>query len=129
MQLEKSLSLEHIEQEFMNWRQERRNSREAIPQDLLDKARQLYPTYKKSVICERLKLSDKKLKEILDSSLFVIAQMPQAPAEIKAELPTKLPALPEAFAEFRLKTPNRELSIKIPCDYLGQCFSHMAGLL
>lgn len=109
MQSEKS-PLEQVEQEFMNWRQHRQNLREAIPQDLLDKARQLYPIYKKSVICERLRLSDKKFKELLDSSekqkdahpnLFVIAQMPQVPAGLKAELASELPALPEAFAEFR----------------------------
>lgn len=133
MQSEKS-PLEQVDQEFMNWRQHRQNLREAIPQDLLDKARQLYPIYKKSVICERLRLSDKKFKELLDSSekqkdahpnLFVIAQMPQAPAELK----TELPALPEAFAEFRLKTKDRELCIQIPCDYVGHVFPHMAGLL
>ena len=133
MQLEKSLSLEQVEQEFMNWRKQRRNSREAIPQDLWKKAVQLYPAYKTPVICKRLKLSGGELRQQmlksdnqndLASNPFVIAQMPAA-----HELPAELPALPEAFAEFTLKTPNRELSIKIPCDYLGQCFAHMGGLL
>ena len=130
MQLKKSLSLEQVEQEFMHWRQNRRNSREAIPQDLWKKAVQLYPAYKTPVICKRLKLSGGELRQQMLKSCnqndlapnpFVIAQMPAVQAE--------LPAVPKAFAEFTLKTPNRELSIKIPCDYLGQCFSHMAGLL
>ena len=130
MQLEKSLSLEQVEQEFMNWRQNRRNSREAIPQDLWEKAAQLYPAYPTSMICQRLKLSGGELKQHmlkpenqndLAQNPFVIAQMPAVQAE--------LPAVPEAFAEFTLKTPNRALSIKIPCDYLGQVFPHMAGLL
>ena len=134
MQLEKLPSLEQVEQEFILWRQNRRNSREAIPQDLWKKAVQLYPAYKTPVICKRLKLSGGELRQQMLKSgnqndlapnPFVIAQMPAAPAE----LPAELPALPEAFAQFILKTPNRELSIKIPCDYLGQCFSHMAGLL
>ena len=133
MQLEKPLSLEHVEQEFILWRQNRRNSREAIPQDLWKKAVQLYPAYKTPVICKRLKLSGGELRQQMLKSgnqndlapnPFVIAQMPATPALIP-----ELPALPEAFAEFTLKTPNRELCIKIPCDYLGQVFPHMAGLL
>ena len=137
MQLEKSLSLEKVEQEFIHWRQNRRNSREAIPQDLWEKAAQLYPAYPTSMICQRLKLSGGELKQHMLKSEnqndlapnpFVIAQMPATP-ELIPELPAELPALPEAFAEFTLKTPNRELSIKIPCDYLGQCFAHMGGLL
>lgn len=131
------LEIAQIEQEFNQWRKIRRNSREEIPQDLLYKARKLYPAYKKSMICERLKLSDKKLKQILDSAEepkdtpfnpFVIAKMPVAP-ELSTELSAELPALPEAFAEFVLKTSDRELGIKIPCAYLSQCFAHLGGLL
>ena len=133
MQSEKLLSLEQIEQEFIHWRQNRSSPREPIPQYLWQKAVRLYPTYTTSMIRERLKLSGSQLKEQIlqfeessdfKDNPFVIAKMPEAP-----ELPAKLPALPEAFASFTLKTSDRELRIQIPCAYLGQCFAHMGGLL
>jgi len=95
MQSKKSPSLEQVEQEFILWRQSRRSPREAIPEYLWAKAVQLYPAYTTSVIRERLKISGSQLKQQLlkleasinsptdlKSNSFVIAQMPEDPAEL-----------------------------------------------
>ncbi len=129
MQYKESSLLEQVEQAFIDWRAQRRNRSEAIPPGLWEKAVRLYPTYKTSVICQRLRLSGRQLRqhllasenstdlpEDLAQNPFVIAKMPKVTA-------------PQALASFTLKTSGRELSLQIPCDYVGQIFPHMAGLL
>ncbi len=55
------LTLEVVKKAFAQWRYQRTSRFESTPQ-------KLYPKYKKTVICRRLRLSGSQLKLHLDSS-------------------------------------------------------------
>ena len=62
------LTLEIVEKAFQLWREQRTSRSESIPQKLWEMVLKLYPKYKKTVICRRLRLSGSQLKLHLDSS-------------------------------------------------------------
>ena len=62
------LTLEVAEKAFAQWREQRTSRSESIPQKLWEMVLKLYPKYKKTVICRRLRLSGSQLKHHLDSS-------------------------------------------------------------
>ena len=62
------LTLEVVEKAFAQWREQRTSRSESIPQKLWEMVLKLYPKYKKTVICRRLRLSGSQLKHHLDSS-------------------------------------------------------------
>lgn len=73
-----SLTLELVEAAFYEWREQRNSRRESIPENLWAMAVGLYPQYKRSKICHRLRLSGSQFKrrlevEALPASGFVLA--------------------------------------------------------
>ena len=72
------LTLELVEEAFVQWREQRTSRSESIPKKLWEMVLKLYPKYKKTVICRRLGLSGSQLKQHLDNrsssdSGFVLA--------------------------------------------------------
>jgi hypothetical protein len=62
------LTLESVEQAFAQWREQRSSRSESIPKKLWEMVLKIYPKYKRTVICRRLRLSGSQLKQQLDSS-------------------------------------------------------------
>ena len=62
------LTLESVEEAFQQWREQRSNLSEPIPKKLWEMVLKIYPKYKRTVICRRLRLSGSQLKQQLDSS-------------------------------------------------------------
>lgn len=74
------LTLESVEEAFAQWREQRSNRSEPIPKKLWEMVLKIYPKYKRTVICRRLRLSGRQLKQHLDSrccseSGFVLASV------------------------------------------------------
>ena len=65
-----NLTLESVEEAFQQWREQRSNLSEPIPKKLWEMVLKIYPKYKRSVICRRLRLSGSQLKQYLDSRCF-----------------------------------------------------------
>ena len=57
------LTLEVVEKAFAQWREQRTSRSESIPQKLWEMVLKLYPKYKKTVICRRLRLSGRLVSQ------------------------------------------------------------------
>lgn len=66
IQLVKNTNLDAIKRKFKQWRSQRHNSAEPIPEKLWSMAISLYPKYKRSNICQQLGLSGGQLKKHLE---------------------------------------------------------------
>ena len=64
----KNTSLNSVKLTFQQWRSKRRNSAEPIPDRLWSMAISLYPKYKRSSICQQLRLSGGKFKKHLEQA-------------------------------------------------------------
>jgi hypothetical protein len=85
------LTLEFVEKAFAQWREQRSSRSESIPKKLWEMVLKIYPKYKRTVICRRLRLSGSQLKQQLDSSSssgsgFVLASV----NPVKKQLTTHL---------------------------------------
>jgi len=65
-----NLTLESVEEAFQQWREQLSNLSEPIPKKLWEMVLKIYPKYKRTVICRRLRLSGSQLKQYLDSRCF-----------------------------------------------------------
>lgn len=78
------LTLESVEEAFQQWREQRSSRSESIPKELWGMVLKIYPKYKRTVICRRLRLSGSQLKKYLDSRFissgggFVLASIDSA---------------------------------------------------
>ena len=63
-----TLNLSSVEEAFQQWRAGRRHRAEAIPEALWSMALGLYPEYKRSIICDRLRLSGAQFKRRLEEN-------------------------------------------------------------
>jgi hypothetical protein len=61
------ITLKSVEEAFCKWRAQRNSRAESIPKDLWSMALELYPQYKRSIICHRLRLSGSQFKQRLES--------------------------------------------------------------
>lgn len=61
-----SVTLELAEEAFCKWRIQRSSRAEPIPENLWAMALRLYPHYKRSKICRRLRLSGSQFKQRLE---------------------------------------------------------------
>ena len=69
--METRLTLESLKGEFARWRQEKKTRSEAVPEELWNKALNLYPEYEASQICWQLRLEKKRLlKRLSDSGRY-----------------------------------------------------------
>ncbi len=53
---------------FEQWRMQRSSRSESIPEDLWEMAKSLYPYYKRSTICQQLRLSGTDFRQRLEES-------------------------------------------------------------
>lgn len=115
------VTMELAKESFFQWRSNRNNQAEPIPEELWGMALKLYPKYKRSTICEQLHLSGSGFKRRLEEGLpsfsdkgFVLAsksevkKMPKQGQEIQLTIQGKERAL-------TIYVEADELSMVIPC--------------
>lgn len=64
----KNINLDSVKRAFQQWRSQRHNSAEPIPDMLWDMAISLFPKHKRSSICQQLGLSGGQFKKRLEQS-------------------------------------------------------------
>lgn len=120
------VTMELAKESFSQWRNNRTNQAEPIPEELWGMALGLYPKYKRSTIFEQLHLSGSGFKRRLEEGLpafydkgFVLASN----SEVKK--------MPKQSQEIQLTIQGKEraLTIHIEADALSKVLPHVGALL
>lgn len=120
------VTMELAKESFSQWRSNRNSQSEAIPERLWSMALGLYPKYKRSTICEQLRLSGSGFKRRFEEGLpafidngFVLASK----GEVKKT--------PKQGQEIQLTIQGKEraLTIYIEVDALSKVVPHIGALL
>lgn len=121
-----SLTLELVEAAFCAWRAQRSSRAELIPNNLWSMALGLYPQYKRSIICHRLRLCGSQFKNRLEGEVkaltasgFVLASRD----EIKAN-----PA-PISEVSLTIQGKERALTVCVEVHALGYILPKLGMLL
>lgn len=120
------VTLDSVLLSFEEWRLQKSNQREAIPEPLWVQAESLYPQHEISEICRRLGLSYSQFKKRLDKASsehkdrgFVLAT-----AQIQPSHPTH-----SSEVLLRIKGQRRELTITVRSNALSHILPHLESLL
>ena len=120
------VTMELAKESFSQWRNNRTNQAEPIPEELWGMALGLYPKYKRSTICVQLHISGSGFKRRLEEGLpafydkgFVLASN----SEVKK--------MPKQSQEIQLTIQGKEraLTIHIEADALSKVLPHVGALL
>jgi hypothetical protein len=120
------VTMELAKESFSRWRSNRNNQAEPIPERLWGMALGLYPKYKRSTICEQLRLSGSGFKRRLEEGLpaftdkgFVLASK----SEVKK--------MPKHGQEIQLTIQGKEraLTIYVEVDALNKVIPYIGALL
>lgn len=121
-----SITLESVEAAFCEWRAQRSSRIDPIPEDLWGMALRLYPEYKRSKICHRLRLSSSQFKPRLESrdrppsnKGFVLA--------LRDEVNVNLQPSPEV--QLTIQGKERVLTLCVNVHALAQILPHVGVLL
>lgn len=121
-----SVTLELVDEAFCKWRAERSSRAELIPEYLWSMALRLYPHYKRSKICERLRLSGSQFKRRLDvepppfaDNGFVLAS--------KDEI--KVTPVPGQEIQLTIQGKERALMFCVDVRTLSHLLPHIGSLL
>lgn len=120
------ITLESAEEAFCLWRTQRRSRAELIPENLWSMALGLYPQYKRSKICEQLRLSGSQFKQRLEGSGytpsdngFVLASRDEV----------KVNTVPNHEVQLTIQGKERSLKLCVEVHALSQILSHLSVLL
>ena len=121
-----SISIETAEALFHQWRAQRSNRRELIPEHLWSIALRLYPQHMRSKICRRLGLSGGQFKQRLDGFRRVFADTGFVLAS-----DDEPKATPKVHPEVQLLIQGKErsLTFSLGADALLQILPHIGALL
>jgi len=121
------VTMELAKESFSQWRSNRTNQAEPIPDELWGMALSLYPKYKRSTICEQLHLSGSGFKRRLEEGLpafsdkgFVLASK----SEVK-----KFPKQGQQEIQLTIQGKERSLTIHVEADMLNTVIPHVGALL
>ncbi|WP_412755519.1 hypothetical protein [Legionella longbeachae] len=120
------VTLELVEVAFCEWRAQRSSRAESIPENLWTMAVGLYPQYKRSKICHRLRLSGSQFKRRIQGEIDPLAEngfVLASREEIKAR--------PELIPEVRLTIQGKEraLTLCVEMHALGHILPQLGMLL
>ena len=120
------VTLELAKESFSQWRSNRTNQAEPIPDELWGMALSLYPKYKRSTICEQLHLSGSGFKRRLEEGLpafsdkgFVLAYKSEVKKVHKQGQEIQL----------TIQGKERSLTIHVEADMLNTAIPHIGALL
>ncbi|HAT7074308.1 TPA: hypothetical protein ACGAEL_003204 [Legionella pneumophila] len=120
------VTMELAKESFSQWRSNRNNQAEPIPEKLWGMALGLYPKYKRSTICEQLHLSGSGFKRRLEEGLpafsdkgFVLASK------------SGVKKMPKQGKEIQLTIQGKEraLTIHVEAGELSKVIPHIGALL
>lgn len=121
-----NLTIDSVKAAFQEWRLHRRSSAEPIPENLWAMATGLEPHYKRSTICQQLRLSGSQFKQRLEGvcdrlieSGFVLASLDKVEADSKL--------LPEV--QLTIQGQVRSLTLCVNVNVLSQVLPHLGALL
>lgn len=121
-----SVTLELAEEAFCQWRIQRSSRAEPIPENLWAIALRLYPHYKRSKICHRLRLSGSQFKQRLEDSYptfadqgFVLASKDEVKATFNQNKKIQL----------TIQGKERALTLCVDVHALSQILPHIGALL
>lgn len=120
------ITLESVEAAFCDWRAQRSSRLDPIPEYLWSMALRLYPEYKRSKICHRLRLSGSQFKPRLES-------LEQSPADkgfvlaSKEEIQFNLPTSPDVHLTIQGK--ERSMTLCVSVHALPLILPHVGALL
>lgn len=121
-------TLESVEEAFREWRKNRRNSVEPIPENLWAMATGLYPQYKRSTLCQKLRLGGSQLKQRIDGGVsrltdsgFVLAS--------RDEIGSNLKPMPISAVQLTIQGQARSLTLCVDVTSLNQVLPHLGVLL
>lgn len=122
----KGVTLESAEAAFYEWRANRISLAEKIPENLWMMALGLYPHYKRSTICERLRLSGSQFKRRLEGDGpiaadkgFVLASRDTIQSNLMLNHDVQL----------TIQGKERALTLCVGLHALGQILPHISILL
>lgn len=120
------LTLESAEEAFRQWREKRSSRVESIPEMLWSMALGLYPQYKRSKICRRLRLSGAQFRERLEAGghLFASPGFVLASKEVVKETSILRPEI-----QLTLQGQARSMTLCFDVHALGQVLAHVGALL
>ena len=120
------VTLDSVLLSFEEWRLQKSNQREAIPEPLWAQAESLYPQHKIAEICRRLGLSCSQLKKRLDKtsraqkdSGFVLTT-----AQIERSHPSH-----SSEVLLRIEGKRRDLTITVGSNTLSHILPHLESIL
>lgn len=121
-----SMTLESAEAAFCEWRTKRGSLSDRIPENLWAMALGLYPQYKRSQICERLRLSGSQFKQRLEGDGhrvtdkgFVLASRDSVTSNL----------VPSHEVQLTIQGKERTLTLCVGLHALGQIVPHISVLL
>jgi hypothetical protein len=119
-------TLESAEEAFREWRMHRRSSVESIPENLWAMAIGLFPQYKRSAICQKLRLSGSQLKQRIEGAVsrltdsgFVLASRDEVESNSK----------PIPVVQLTIQGEVRSLTLCVDVNNLNQVLPHLGALL
>lgn len=121
-----NITLESVEAAFCDWRAQRSSRTDPIPEYLWAMALRLYPEYKRSKICHRLRLSGSQFKSHLESRVqspadkgFVLASR----EEVTANPP------PITGVQITIQGKERAMTLCFSVHALPLILPHVGALL
>ena len=121
-----SVTLELAEEAFCKWRIQRSSRAEPIPENLWTMALRLYPHYKTSKICHRLRLSGSQFKQRIEASYDTFADNGFVLAS-KNEV--KVTFNQNQAIQLTIQGRERALMVCVDVHGLSQILPHIAVLL
>lgn len=119
------VTIEQVKDAFEQWRSERKNRSEAIPEALWSMAVSLYPKFKRSIICQSLGLNGAHLRHHLEKAGHVFRTEGFVLASAKTENVEKV------SSELCLTLEGKQRTLTINCELssLGKVFSQLEAFL
>lgn len=121
------VSLESLSELFKEWRSKRCSRAERIPEVLWSRALELYPRYKRSIICRCLRLSGAQFKARLEKHVsresnngFVLASVDKVNNSIEV-VSSKIQLI--------VQGEKRSLTLCFDMNALAEVLPHMSDLL
>jgi hypothetical protein len=122
----KGITIESTEAAFNEWRVQRSNGSESIPEALWTMALGLYPQHKRSKICRQLHLSGGQFKRRIEDkdpahsdTGFVLASRNMVNEQ----------EISHSEVQLILQGKERSLRLCVGVDALGQVLAHVSALL
>lgn len=114
------MTLTEVQKNFNSWRENRRHSKERIPDELWQQVAAIYSSYPPSIICRRLSMSGQQLKKAMLGDGF--ASFLPIPTNTLATVKDE-----PVICEFSLERLGSRLTVKAPMSIFDEVLSKLVG--